>query len=88
MFGCRGQAVIPTTFYSPDFNPIEEFFAELKHYINKVWLTYVANPDEGFRAFLRKCVHSVGERRQRAEGHFHAGITLQHFGKKSNPSAD
>jgi transposase len=65
--------------YSPDFNPIEEFFAELKRYIKKVWPTYVANPDQGFRTFLRKCVHSVGERRESAEGHYrHAGITLQY----------
>lgn len=65
--------------YSPDFNPIEEFFAELKRYIKKVWPTYVANPRQGFRAFLRNCVHLVGERRESAEGHFrHAGIALQY----------
>ena len=66
--------------YSPEFNPIEAFFTELKRYIKKVWPTYVAKPDQGFRAFLRKCVHSVGERRESAEGHFrHAGITLQYM---------
>jgi transposase len=26
--------------YSPDFNPIEEFFAELKAYIKKTWPAY------------------------------------------------
>jgi transposase len=30
--------------YSPDFNPIEEFFAELKAYIKKAWSVYEENP--------------------------------------------
>lgn len=30
--------------YSPDFNPIEEFFFELKAYIKKVWSAYEADP--------------------------------------------
>jgi transposase len=30
--------------YSPDFNPIEEFFAELKAYIKKAWSAYEENP--------------------------------------------
>lgn len=63
--------------YSPDFNPIEEFFAELKAYIKKAWSTFAENPGQGFHSFLRKCVQTVGEREKSAEGHFrHAGITL------------
>lgn len=64
--------------YSPDFNPIEEFFAELKAYIKKAWSTYEQNPDQGFDVFLRRCVHEVGAKQQSAEGHFrHAGITVE-----------
>ena len=64
--------------YSPDFNPIEEFFAELKVYIKKAWPSYEKNPDQGFHAFLRRCVHDVGAKQQSAEGHFrHAGITIE-----------
>lgn len=64
--------------YSPDFNPIEEFFAELKAYIKKAWSTFARNPGQGFHSFLRKCVQTVGEREKSAEGHFrHAGITME-----------
>ena len=65
--------------YSPDFNPIEEMFAELKAYIKKAWPTFVDNPGQGFHAFLRKCVQVIGEKDKSAEGHFrHAGIAVQH----------
>jgi hypothetical protein len=63
--------------YSPDFNPIKEFFAELKAYIKKAWSTFTENPGQVFHSFLRKCVQTVGEREKSAEGHFrHAGIIL------------
>lgn len=38
--------------YSPDFNPIEEFFAELKDDIKKAWSAYEENPDQGFMLFF------------------------------------
>ncbi|KAJ5101023.1 hypothetical protein N7456_007075 [Penicillium angulare] len=64
--------------YSPDFNPIEEFFAELKAYIKKVWSAYEKNPDQGFHTFLRQCVNDVGAKQQSAKGHFrHAGINVE-----------
>jgi transposase len=64
--------------YSPDFNPIEEFFAELKAYIKKSWSAYECNPEQEFHVFLRRCVHDVGAKQQSAEGHFrHAGITIE-----------
>jgi transposase len=64
--------------YSPDFNPIEEFFAELKAYIKKAWSEYEDNPGQGFHAFLRRCVYEVGVKQKSAEGHFrHAGITIE-----------
>jgi transposase len=30
--------------YSPDLNPMEEFFAELKAFIKKLWPKYESNP--------------------------------------------
>ena len=48
--------------YSPDLNPIEEFFAELKAFIKKNWTVYEENPKQGFRAFLGMvCRHSGRE---------------------------
>lgn len=64
--------------YSPDYNPIEEFFAELKGYIKKAWTTYEEDPDQGFKAFLQRCIDEVGSRQDSAEGHFrNAGITVE-----------
>ncbi|KAJ5480514.1 hypothetical protein N7530_006023 [Penicillium desertorum] len=42
--------------YSPDLNPIEEFFAELKAFIRRNWHSYEDNPDQGFDTFLEWCV--------------------------------
>ena len=55
-----GVKLLYLPLYSPDFNPIEEFFAELKAYIEKAWLVYEENPGQGFYAFLRRCVYEVG----------------------------
>ncbi|KAJ6160476.1 hypothetical protein N7470_003872 [Penicillium chermesinum] len=66
--------------YSPDFNPIEEFFAELKASIKKAWSVYEENPGQGFHAFLRRCVYEVGAKQDSAEGHFrHAGIIIENI---------
>ncbi|KAI9147403.1 transposase [Paramyrothecium foliicola] len=68
--------------YSPDFNPIEEFFAELKAYIKKHWDEYEALIKIDFKCFLRLCVNAVGSRKESAEGHFrHAGIVLDKYYK-------
>jgi transposase len=37
--------------YSPDLNPIEEFFAELKAFIKKNWGTFEDSPKQGLRSF-------------------------------------
>jgi transposase len=66
--------------YSPDLNPIEEFFAELKAYIKRSWEYYETWPDQGFDAFLQACVDTVGAKRRSAEGHFrHAGVTIEEY---------
>jgi transposase len=64
--------------YSPDLNPIEEFFAELKAFIRRNWQSYEENPDQGFDTFLEWCVDIIGARGKSAEGHFrHAGLTIE-----------
>lgn len=63
--------------YSPDLNPIEEFFAELKAFIKRKWTIYKDEPEQDFGAFLERCVNTVGARKRSARGHFrHAGVTI------------
>ncbi|KAJ5102348.1 hypothetical protein NUU61_004570 [Penicillium alfredii] len=49
--------------YSPDLNPIEEFFAGLKAFI-KLY------PDQGFDAFLRWYIDVVGQKKRVLEAIF------------------
>jgi transposase len=64
--------------YSPDLNPIEEFFAELKTFIKRNWQCYTDTPGQDFKAFLEWCVDTVGARKSSAEGHFrHAGLSIE-----------
>lgn len=66
--------------YSPDLNPIEEFFSELKSYIKRNWKLYEAQPDHGFDTFLQDCVDTVGAKKASAEAHFrHSGVTIEEF---------
>lgn len=63
--------------YSPDLNPIEEFFAELKAFIKKHWHDFEDYAHEDFGSFLKWCVDVVGKRKESAEGHFrHSGIDI------------
>lgn len=63
--------------YSPDLNPIEEFFSELKQFIKRRWNEYEVNPNQGFDAFLEWCVDVIGSRVSSAEGHFrNAGLMI------------
>lgn len=64
--------------YSPDFNPIEEFFAELKAFLRRHWKVHEEDPTRDFATFLEWCVDTVGRRKESAEGHFrHAGIVIE-----------
>ena len=64
--------------YSPDLNPIEEFFAELKSFIKRNWSYYEEDPDQGFDAFLEWCIKIVGAKEESARGHFrHAGLHIE-----------
>jgi transposase len=55
--------------YSPDLNPIEEFFAELKAFIKKQWHEYEDNLYQDFRVFLEWCIGVVGGRDYSAKAH-------------------
>jgi transposase len=64
--------------YSPDLNPIEEFFAELKAFIKRNWHNYEENPEQGFDKFLEWCINVVGGKKHSAKGHFrHAGLIIE-----------
>tara|TARA_R110002060_G_scaffold57947_1_gene68089 strand:+ start:292 stop:600 length:309 start_codon:yes stop_codon:yes gene_type:complete len=61
--------------YSPDLNPIEEFFAELKAFIKRNWHVYEKDPEQGFDSFLEWGIDVVGQMKNSARGHFrHAGL--------------
>ena len=62
----------------PDFNPISEFFAELKRFIRRNWSYYADDPDREFGTFFEGRINEVGAREESARGHFrHAGLTIQ-----------
>ena len=74
----KGVQLIFLPPYSPDLNPIEDFFAELKAFIRQNWQSYEDNPSQGFGFFLQWCVDVVGAKKQSAEGHFrNAGLTIE-----------
>ena len=64
--------------YSPDLNPIEEFFAELKSFAKTNWRIFREHPQQGFATFLMGCIDVVGKRTNSARGHFrHAGVSIE-----------
>lgn len=74
----KGVKLVYLPPYSPDLNPIEEFFAELKAFIRRQWQSYENNREQGFHTFLEWCVDAVGAREQSAKGHFrHSGISIE-----------
>jgi transposase len=75
----KGVKLVYLPPYSPDLNPIEEFFSELKAFIQRHWQSYETNPGQGFSTFLEWCVDAAGAREQSARGHFqHAGLTIEY----------
>lgn len=73
----KGVRLIYLPPYSPDLNPIEEFFAELKAFIRRKWTVYKEDPEQDFGVFLERCVDTVGARKRSARGHFrHAGVAI------------
>ncbi|KAK1837704.1 hypothetical protein CCHR01_19672 [Colletotrichum chrysophilum] len=64
--------------YSPDLNPIEEEFAELKAFIKRHFQQHDGIPEEDFPGFLEWCLRTVGARESSARGHFrNAGIVVE-----------
>ncbi len=64
--------------YSPDLNPIEEFFAELKGFIKRYWGYFEDDPSQGFDSFLEWCIKVVGAKHDSARGHFqYAGLKIE-----------
>jgi len=53
--------------YSPDLNPIEEFFAELKAFIKKSWQVFEDCLEQGFDVFLEWCIDVVGGKKKGAD---------------------
>jgi len=51
--------------YSPDLNPIEEFFAELKKFIKRNWQRFTDLPQQIFGTFLEWCVDTVGAKKSK-----------------------
>lgn len=73
----KGVKLIFLPPYSPDLNPIEEFFAELKAFVRRHWYLYEEDPSRGFEHYLAQCVDTVGARENSARGHFrHAGLVI------------
>lgn len=63
--------------YSPDFNPIEEYFGVLKKFIKKKWHENEDFIAREFQMFLEWCVDVVGDDERIAESHFsHAEISV------------
>jgi transposase len=63
--------------YSPDLNPIEEFFGELKTYIRQVWHEHEGFIKADFLSFLKEYVTIIGDREASVKGHFYrAGISI------------
>lgn len=70
-----GVQVIFLPPYSPDRNPIEEFFAQLKARVRRKMRTM--DPEEDFAQFLERCIDEVGSDVVSARGHFrNAGIVV------------
>ena len=58
--------------YSPDFNPIETYFGDLKTYMRRVFNPYeqAQVSDEFFMRFLRDCAIEVASRTEQIRAHF------------------
>jgi transposase len=72
-----GVILLYLLLYSPDFNPIEEMFGELKTYIRQVWDEHIGFVRANFLGFLEECVTVVGARKASAKGHFRCAVTVR-----------
>ena len=66
--------------YSPDLNPIEEHFGELKAFMRHEWKIFVRSGGQDFEEFLKLVISIVGKRIKSARGHFrHLGWVIKEF---------
>lgn len=56
--------------YSPDLNPIEEFFAELKRFIKRSWNHFEQDPEQEFYTFQGWCIRMAGAKEEGARRPF------------------
>ena len=79
LFDAFGVKLVYLPAYSPDLNPIEEFFGELKAFIRRQWFSWVEDPESfsySFKAFLLWSVDEVGSKSESVRGHFrHSGYS-------------
>ncbi|KAJ5435917.1 hypothetical protein N7445_006802 [Penicillium cf. griseofulvum] len=60
--------------YSPDLNPIEEFFSKLKAFIRRNWRRYK------FAFFLKWCIEAIGSREESTKGYFrYASVVIEDY---------
>ena len=72
-----GMKILLLPPYSPDLNPIEEHFGELKDFMRKEWYNAQGVP---FHTFLKWCIRRVGSKRESAEGQFrHSGLMIEYL---------
>ena len=64
-----GVKLICLPLYSPDLNPIEEFFGELKAFIKKHNKLYLEDSWD-FKSYLKWCVDEVGSNIKHMRNHF------------------
>lgn len=77
MCEAAGVIVLMQSPYSPDLNPMEEFFGELKNHMRQIWNEHEDLIRHDFGFFLEECVRTVGEREKSARGHFErCGISI------------
>jgi transposase len=80
MYADAGVKLVYLPPYSPDLNPIEEFFAKLKGFIERNWDYYEKDPERGFDTFLEWYINVVGAKEESARGHFrYAGLNIEVF---------
>jgi len=70
MCDARGVKVLFLPPYSPDLNPIEEGFGDIKALVKEDFHIYEESPDQDFGNYLQRCVDKVGRHRESARGHF------------------
>lgn len=70
LFARAGVRLVYLPPYSPDFNPIEEYFSQLKAFIKRDFSLWEEGSFETFEGFLEYCVQITGSDVDAAKGHF------------------